>query len=333
MSDLNYLKIQKEVLRGLRQGNDQRTFSEELGYSFNQVGKWEAGKTKFKFNDFYGICEKSKSLEVVFADFFHEGLIDPSPKKIVARILFLFSKDIPPSDSTKSALLGELTHRGPAIEFHKLLQLISTKKHLMLSFVNRFMDIKENSNLYIEHQRSAQLKEIVINQPNIVLLFEALKLKQYLLAPQHSSRLLSIHANTTRSSIDGMLIQLENLRVIEWKDAKFRVMDESAFEFYHIKDSRLNKNTKYSVDLASERYMPSFKTISENPIETVCQASVNFYAVSKNASKKIAEQMDLFQQAVSSIVKNDVEQKEGVQVIVLNSFPSNKNSPYELEEN
>ena len=54
---LDYQKLAAQIIFLLRGDLTQRALSEMLGYSFNQVGKWESGSTHIKWNDFFRLCE------------------------------------------------------------------------------------------------------------------------------------------------------------------------------------------------------------------------------------------------------------------------------------
>jgi transcriptional regulator with XRE-family HTH domain len=54
---MNYSVLKIEILKALRGSQSQSELSRRLGYSYNQVGKWEANAKRMKWTDFHNFCE------------------------------------------------------------------------------------------------------------------------------------------------------------------------------------------------------------------------------------------------------------------------------------
>ena len=65
--NLNYQQLAEQIVRHLRGDITQRQLSANLGFTFNQVGKWESGATQIKWDDFLYLC---KILEVPIEKYF-----------------------------------------------------------------------------------------------------------------------------------------------------------------------------------------------------------------------------------------------------------------------
>src|ERR1041385_2422027 len=56
-SHISYKTLAEEVLCQLRGELSQRQLSEKLGYTFNQIGKWESGAVRIKWDDFLRLAQ------------------------------------------------------------------------------------------------------------------------------------------------------------------------------------------------------------------------------------------------------------------------------------
>ncbi|NOT80848.1 MAG: helix-turn-helix transcriptional regulator [Bacteriovoracaceae bacterium] len=61
--EIDYQLLAQEILRTIRKDLSQRELSQNLGYSFNQVGKWESGATQIKMDDFI-LFSQSLNIEI-----------------------------------------------------------------------------------------------------------------------------------------------------------------------------------------------------------------------------------------------------------------------------
>jgi len=61
MNLMDFHKLSSEIIPALRGKRSQQQMSHLMGYTFNQVHRWETGKTRIKWNEFLHYCQLTKA--------------------------------------------------------------------------------------------------------------------------------------------------------------------------------------------------------------------------------------------------------------------------------
>lgn len=58
LDQIDHDHLAREIVRALRGEDTQRDLSQKLGFSFNQIGKWESGTTHISWDDFVHLASQ-----------------------------------------------------------------------------------------------------------------------------------------------------------------------------------------------------------------------------------------------------------------------------------
>ncbi len=319
---LNYNQVCCEFLRELRGDLSQRDLSKKLGYSYNQVGKWEAGFKQFKWSDFFHLC---KVLKIPWEEYFRnfiwtfQGEFNPiSTVAELSRQLVDQNKELKINSQhiLKKWLSGE---RDP--DFADVLEIIDIVPSMLLSFVSLFIDGQNLQSLQGRFKDFQMSINLVHEEPLCVFINAALQLKEYKELAAHSDLILADHCGTSEDNLRRVLGLMTWNQLIKFDGRKY-YPSPLDFSFSGLRLAKLRSLTKYVTYLAAEKYSVEPRgeaTSLNNP----CVSSVRVNALSSEAAHKVMGLVSSFHHLVSQVVREDQDKpKDNVQVILIHSFHS-----------
>lgn len=320
-SDLDYALVAREFLKALRGEMSQRELSSKLGYTFNQVGKWEAGHKQIKWIDFVQVANVvGVELESTFRYFFSWGDLDIDMQNIFEFLDDLFSLgNINPriSNEVRKWLQGK--SRPDLADF---LRIIDTQPSMLIAWVLCFVegeDVPSVAHLYEEFYKRIDL---IMENPSVAYVNAALQLDDYRKLGSHDEKLLAEHSCC---SVDHLRLTLETLmqtQVISFDGNRYHpcLFD---FSFSGLRNPKLRSLTQYTTQLAADKYPLESDEVDWSNIRNSGRSSVRVTALSASASGKIDKLVAKFHNEVGDIIRGDDEPKDHVQIILVHSFPSN----------
>ena len=333
LDKLNYQQAAIQLIRLLRGSISQRDLSQKLGYTFNQVGKWENGLTQIKWSQFVALCQ---ILEIPFEQnfkyiFYNHNIHKPfsivTSIQSILDFTNLSSKPDAKSRITYKKWLDEKT----APDLAEVIQLLSVNPPSLFSWLSSLVDCRKISIFAQPYEFYLKNVEIVLNYPLATYVNAALKIKAYQNLSQHDDVVLAEHATCTVSELKKMLQILVSAGLVHFDGKKYHasVFD---FKFAGIRNEKLRSLTKYTTQLTAERYsttplQPPGATTKVIRQYNPSQSSVRVAAMSAEAAQKVVDLVLKFHHQVEEVLKQDVGEKDNVQVILLHSFASNINAP------
>lgn len=325
---LNYSKLAIEVVKRLRADLSQRQLSSCLGFSFNQVGKWESGATQIKWDDFINICETlNLPIESHFRKIFwtFEGEFDPS------HTLNVFIENIKLNLQKKrkyQTKLRKWASKDVHLDLAEVFEIIDLAPSLLIAFLSPFIDCSKLPALNARFVQYSTQMELIFQDPLCAFVNEALQLNEYQSLAQHDDVILAYHSACSVEHLRRVLRLMTTYGIIFF-DGKKYFPNSFDFSFSAVPDVKLRGLTKYTTDLASNRYSlePLVKTNDEGALRNPSVSSVRVNALSKEAAKKVMDLVSEFHSKVGLVVQEDAGQnKNNVQVILIHSFASTVNS-------
>ncbi len=324
VSNVNYQLIACEILRVIRGKTSQRTFSNKLGYSFNQVGKWESGVTQIKWDDFLKIANfKNLAIEDAFSKLFFLSL---NEQKFSARSsILVLEKSIVLSKNKdfSEARLVKKWIRGDSIpHFSSVLNALDLMPSMLMGFLSFFIDCSKIPSLQKHYQEFMLRLDFVLNDPVCVYVNAALQLRSYQNLKIHSDQFIAEHAACSIKHAKKLVLQMNKHEIIKWDGTKYLPCPFD-FSFSALPLVKLRSLTKFTTQFAADLYplIPYKSDIIKAPNTSI--SSVRVVAMSQSASRKIRELISTFHHEVSIIVKEDRLPKDNVQVMLIHSFASN----------
>lgn len=323
--NINSQSTSQEIIKYLRGSLSQRELSTKLGFSFNQVGKWESGFTQIKWNqfvdlcNFYGISFEEKFRYAFYTINTHAEFNTPNAIKAILHRL-----NLKQSENHFNLSIKNWLNQKTIPDLAEVIQLLSFNPPDLFCWLDLFIDCCQIPSLQIAFEKYLKNIDLVFSNPVSIYIVEALQLQEYLLAPTHDPILLSEHATCTTQQLSQSLSQLLELNLISF-DGKKYYSNSHRISFAGVRNPKIRSLTQYTTQLTAERY-------SLQPVEKMSkkynpsQSSVRVNAMSAEAAQKVLELIVKFHTDVEEIKKNDNAPKTNVQIILVHSFASNINA-------
>lgn len=316
-----YARLSREILVLLRGARPQTELSEKLGYSFNQVGKWESGATVFHWDDFTHVCEV---VGISWRQYFQEVFLlhsDMKPdEQSVFQILNLFfgetntgklAERLGKSRSSVSRLL----HGDVKADFSEIMRMMDMRPYVLCSWLSKFMDISKVEMLQERVQAESRLFQGLLVTPWAPLVNAALGLEAYRTSSEHSDALLAIKTGLNEEQVRTALVKLVECGVVEKRGEKYvGLVREMTF----LRVPEFRRVTQFTGRLITDAFQAS-KPMKPN-IENPSLSSSRVYPLSSAASKRIAEALIRFHHEVSDIMKSDDGVKDHVRAILIHDL-------------
>lgn len=323
--DLEFQRLAEEILITLRGEFSQRELSEKLGFTFNQVGKWESGATKIKWDDFFHLAEALRlPLEENFRRLFYpvfEG--EFTPPRAFERITQSTTAKLSlwPAATLRRWLKGE---SSPL--FADVLRVLGSSPGVLFAWLETLVDCTKIPSLREDYVAFQARLELVTSDPTCVYINAALKVQGYKDSPTHDEMLLAEHAACTVEHLRETLRAMVQHGVIRIEHGKYLPCPFD-FSFGASRAYKARSLMKSSLNLLASRYSPLPAHVTSNYFANPSMGSIRVVALSKSMALKIAAEITAFNAKIAALVAADTEPKDAVQVIMLNSVPSNINSP------
>ncbi len=324
---IDYQHCAMEVFKKLRGSVSQRQLSSTLGFSYNQVGKWESGVTQIKWDDFIHLCEiQQVPIENNFRRMFwtFEGEFTP------ARALTELSKNLNLSlqyQQKYSLKIKKWVSGALSPDLAEVLEIIDRVPAMLIGFLTCLIDCSDISALRSRYEHYMIQLELVHQNPVSVFVNAALQLEEYQSLPAHNEVILAYHSTCSIEHLRGLLHIMLTCGLITFDENKYHPCPFD-FSFSGVPHAKLRGLTKYVTDLASKRYILQPSAKSPTGIEkNASVSSVRVDALSKKAAKKLMDLVSEFHNNVSRIILEDIENpKNNIQVVLIHSFASTINS-------
>ncbi len=319
----DYRKLTEEITRLLRGDLSQRQFSELLGFSFNQVGKWESSATHLKWESFVQMAHVLKiPIEKHFQTFFWTFDGEFSIKSSIQTLAKQLRTNTADGENLKNLVDRWLVGvNGP--DFSEILRIIDSKPSLLLGWLSLFVNCEQLPSLRFRFDQWQTEIETVMNHPQCVYVNAALELQAYQDLPIHDNQFLIEHAACTLKNVRQILALLLENGAISFDGKKYQ--SRRLFEFSFSPNPKLRSLTKFSTELAASRYSNTPAQNSAPKPRNVSMSSVRVVPMSAAAAKKVRDLMVQFDNDVRQAIQEDQGPMNNVQVMLFHSFTSDIN--------
>ncbi len=323
---IDFLSLQREVLNAIRGQNTSKQLSSELGYSFDQVARWERGQTRLKWSDFYKICNlKAIHLQQIFFEVysFWSDELD-NPKEFVRQVLLFVAGPVSQKeiahrlrftqDRIERWLYGrsELTF----IELCQILEAFSLQT--FYAWLDRL--VGSESLPSIQHLAFKNRNEQSVHYafPYASAVEGALLMKDYIEAPTHSLEIIERLTTLPKEMIQGLLQILVAAGRIRWTGQKYSI-DQTIVNAQGGTRIELSRLVRYW----TKRALLRFETSDGLPVTKRNNPNAVLFRVaplSKEATRAVTEALLKCHNEISAIVDNDSGPKEELRIIVGHYF-------------
>lgn len=294
---MDFRKLRAEVLQALRGKTSQMALSGALGYSHNQVYRWESGQIRTSWLDFVHICNHlDVPLETVLVDFIGYPLRVESSRQVVKALIGLNRIDDVAKAIDRSKHIIYRWLRGesePQLEDIFLLTYKST--NWLFEFISSLTDERKVPLLKDLMPLRRKEKEFHYDNPLFGAVIRALELTDYERAANHSDALIAKSVGSSVAEIKRLLQSAERKGLIEKIGRKYRAV---------------NKSLSTKGDLDGRRrilnyWLKNLATKSQDPSWNQQQASYLLFTTNTKTHDKIVELNQSHRQALLALLHSD----------------------------
>lgn len=324
MGNHRYQQIKDELLKVLLGTRSTSEVSQTLGYSFDQVRRWQTGAKELRWDEFCQLCEVLKvpllttitEIFLIMPDELGDGerFVGQLKARIPRESLRTLQENLGVNTSVlKRYFRGEVF---PPLEF--VLQMIDLNANLLGSFVLRLINTRHITPLHEIFRRSQSEVQVAMFCPIAVGIEGLLNIEEYKALPAHDPlwvcRKLGISTDEYESAWRQMV---ESGRVVP-AGPKFAI----TYNTINTSGSTPEQICRMA-DYWTERARVRFDTPSGKPIRKSAIPGFVAYRIvpmSKSGAMKATEIMaEAFTQILALAEKNE-EPYEDVRVFVMHSF-------------
>ena len=318
---INYDQLAQDILISLRGDFSQRELSSKLGFSFNQVGKWESGHSRIKWDHFCDIIELKHQVEFSTLLSVHETSQNYHYRSDVLKYyIYKHSlhviKDLGKNDLVKK----HLKSKNKQIDLSTVLELLDIRRNILIYELSQFVDCKQIKILDFRYSKYKERLTALESLPMIPIIRACLLIESYQKLKEHNDTLIQIHTGVTEDDIKSCLIEMQNHGEIEYHNNKFFVVGPG-YSFSQTTSDYLKPFNKKMIELSALKYplKPSEWDNSFN--RNLSRSSVFVEAISDEVSVEISDLISEMHGRILEILKKDQtvykdSPKENIQLII-----------------
>lgn len=341
---MNYTLLKKQILIQIRGLNTQTEISKSIGFSFNQVGKWESDAKRMKWIDFFDYCLFFNiSIDKILRDILMSQTEDMRQTSKVLNCLKTFHSLLSIDELARKINCHPSVMRRwlsgkvePDVEF--VFMLINLRENLLSSFVEKIVDIKKIDVFHERHEISHHYKEEFID-PILVSVWIAIRVNEYQKLEKHKDEVLAQLTGLTNEDVRFCLSQLIKMKILSFEDEKYKIIGEYPFKHLYGEKAFVGKLRSYWSERSLTRFVD--KTgIAANHKQRANLQGFYMTSVSKSSMTKITDRLHrAFEEVIQIANESHHEEQEDLRVILIDVFspddaPVNHNfSKHEKVEN
>lgn len=329
---MDYSLLRTEILVAMRGSQSQIDMSRRLGYSYNQMHKWESGTKRIKWTDFDDLCAVlGIDLSSAFRSSFQVGELDTSDPGKVFETLHNMVPTYSLADLAKYlhshiSVIRRWAKGESNPDLEMVLRLIDLRPNILSTFLSKIVDVNRVPSLKSIYDTEAKLREFESLFPYACTIELCVGLEDYKKLEVHSNEFIAervgLPVDTVRKTI-GLLVAQGRLVL---KSGKY-VPDFKPINM-HGDLAAISRVNKYWI----ERSLSRFNTLDGIPLNSKKRPNTQtFYvaSMSKESMKKISTIIAKCHEEIMQTVVDDKMPEEEIRIILLHHF-SPDDAPFEV---
>lgn len=322
-SKIDYACAARQILQVMRGTLSQRQLSYKLGYSFNQVGKWESGATQLKWDDFFHICNVlGVSIEHAFWQEFLTPESELTPLTALKVLNHHFTAGTNLDKQIRRSMEKWLSGKSVP-DFAEVLKFMSGRIALMLTWLSEIVNCSKIPSLSEANAFYFARSQTVFKASDTMLIYSALCLDAYQQLENHNEELLTRLTSCSVTQIREVLQALNSNGFVHFDGHKYHPLP------YSEAHSRNWEAVCRSTQRAALRYSSeplSLPGSAELPFDfSVARSRV--VALSAKGSRLLCDLIWKYQSEIGEVIKRDKSPKHHIVTVILHSYRSNTNAP------
>lgn len=315
-AELNFKELAQELLRSLRGTKSQAYVNKKLGFTGNQVYRWEKGLRHIDWSDFVKVC-RVQNVDLLKIFQVHFGYKEKSVDG--ALLVQYFVGNLPMKEAVQTtgfsrSVLTKWMKGATSPQLHHILQLIEFPNQLLLNFLREVVGTYKFQSLEKYENHIQKLKDFYYAEPMLVGITAFLETSCF----ETKKEFVAAMAQTFQTSeehIEGLLKRMVQLGLLEDTKSVSRVKTRST-------DTR--GSFEGSVNLRKYWYRYTLRVLEKlQPQETNHLFPFVVFCVSEKADKQLREAHYQYLARLRAIAEEDTGDKTVVRAITMSDVALN----------
>ena len=305
-------QVRTELLCAIRGKRSQLSVSRKMGYSFNQVGRWESGQTRLLWSDFDRFCQACRQdLNAALKTRFPS--VNGSSQIVVLLRTLVGSATVAEVSRVTTISRDILSHifRGktsPTLD--QVLTLLWTFHPSYIDFLGDIVELKRIPSLHEAYQRRCDLYKLYFRCPWVGAVERCFELDEYRNLAQHQPGFAARRAGLDlRLETEAIQLLLE-IGAIRWRDKKYDVVD--TFSEVSGPEAQLNGIIRYWLQRAEKNLKDTRKGRH--------YSAYRVFTTSTETYDEIRQEYAAFHRRVSQLIAQDKYKPTELRVLVTQLF-------------
>lgn len=219
---MNWNILTIELLKAMRAKRSQTYINKKLGYSFNQVSRWETGRSQISWKDFVRLATVCRiDLNQGFKRTF-SYLDSPLRLDLLIRHLSGNSRIISLSShlGISRHILGRWISGKSSPSLKNILYVIDSLTPLLIEFLETFIEVDKIPSLSILHEHKKLEKKMNYQYPFLGAVLRCLELDEYKSLNHHEVGYISKTIGISLDQEKSLIKDLINLDIIKLQNNK-----------------------------------------------------------------------------------------------------------------
>lgn len=297
----DYQRIARSLIKSIRGKTPQEALNRALGYTFNQVYKWESGDAKIKWPDFVRLCaacEVDLRKPVKIATNFHGDIANSAAITKIAALDMSVAEIAKTCEVHPTRVRRWLQGSQPII-LECFLKLIDLNTSTLNTFIGNLIPGTSESTHTNEPDRVNRLElEYLYKNPDAVALKYCLDLKIYKDLKQHSDELVAKWTGISLSKVKRHLKELKKRNVLVFHDNKYTSLHQGRLDF-RLNDEGFNKLYIHSL----QRHIALLK--SARPLRKQSLTGMHVFAANSELFAKLSDKTLKYYSDIMKTIESD----------------------------
>lgn len=315
MSDeLNYKILSQDLLRGVRGRRSQDYVNRKLGFSGNQVYRWEKGLRFIDWSDFVRVCALlDKDLEGIFRiQFGYREKSLESPQVVRHLLGSMKTPEAVRATGFSRSVLTKWMKGTTSPQLHQILKLLENPNRLLLPFVRELLGTVEIESLSKYEAQVQRMKDLYYREPVVAGLVAFLETSRFRDKKDFARRMAGVF-RMDGARIENLLREMISLGIVEEAEfpagAKIRSVDiRGSFE------GALGMRRFWFGHVA--RALDDLRPRDEDHLFPFF-----IFSVSEEGSRKLREAHYRYASQLKAIIDEDAGDKKIVRAIAIGDVP------------
>ncbi len=309
-AELNFKELAQEILRSLRGSKSQAYLNKKLGFTGNQVYRWEKGLRHIDWSDFVEVC-RVQNVDLLKIFQVHFGYKEKSLKGALLVEYFvgnLTMKDAVQVTGFSRSVLTKWMKETTSPQLHHILQLIEFPNQLLLTFVREVAGTYHFQSLEKYENHIQKLKEFYYAEPMLAGITAFLESSCFE-NKKEFVRAMAQTFHTDEGHIESLLKRMAQLGLIE---------DTKSVAKVKIRNVDTRGSFDGSLRLRKYWYRFALQTLEKlQPQQTHHLFPFVVFCISEKAEKKLREAHYHYLAQIKAIVGEDAGDKNIVRAIAI----------------